>query len=100
MARNIMALIGETPLVEISKKMNTGAARVFAKVESFNPGGSSKDRVALAMVEAAERDGLLKPGATLWAALELAKRPEFAGKTIVALLPDTGERYLSTWLFD
>ena len=84
MARNIMALIGETPLVEISKKMNTGAARVFAKVESFNPGGSSKDRVALAMVEAAERDGLLKPGATI----------------IEPTSGNTGERYLSTWLFD
>ncbi|MBQ4471383.1 MAG: cysteine synthase A, partial [Kiritimatiellae bacterium] len=39
-------------------------------------------------------------GAALWAALELSKRAEFAGKTIVVLLPDTGERYLSTWLFE
>ena len=52
---------------------------------------------------AARREGMLigiSSGAALWAALELSRREEHAGKTIVVLLPDTGERYLSTWLFD
>ena len=63
--KNILGKVGGTPLVEISGKLNKGGAKVLAKVEFFNPGGSVKDRIALAMVEAAEKDGALKPGATI-----------------------------------
>ena len=65
MAKTILEKVGGTPLVEISNRLNKGGARVLAKVEFFNPGGSVKDRIALAMVEDAERRGVLKPGATL-----------------------------------
>lgn len=64
-AKNILERVGGTPLVEISSKVNKGQARVLAKVEFFNPGGSVKDRIAVAMVEAAEKSGVLKPGATI-----------------------------------
>ena len=64
-AKNILEKVGGTPLVEISGRLNKGGAKVLAKVEFFNPGGSVKDRIALSMVEAAERDGILKPGATI-----------------------------------
>ena len=66
MRRNgILETLGGTPLVEISKKLNATAAKVFVKVESFNPGGSAKDRVAVAMIEAAEREGKLAAGGTV-----------------------------------
>ena len=64
-AKNILERVGGTPLVELSGRLNKGGARVLVKVESFNPGGSVKDRIAAAMVEAAEEAGTLKPGATI-----------------------------------
>ncbi|MBR6734183.1 MAG: cysteine synthase A [Kiritimatiellae bacterium] len=64
-AKNILEKVGGIPLVEISGKLNKGGAKVLAKVEFFNPGGSVKDRIALAMVEAAEKTGTLTPGATI-----------------------------------
>ena len=64
-AKSILEKVGGTPLVELSSRMNTSEAKVLVKVEFFNPGGSVKDRVAAAMVEAAEKDGTLKPGATI-----------------------------------
>ena len=62
---DILGTLGRTPLVRISKKLNPSAATVWAKLESFNPGGSAKDRVALAMLEAAEKEGRLAPGGTV-----------------------------------
>ncbi len=66
-AENLTQLIGNTPLLQLTKIMRSLGlkARVLAKVESFNPGGSVKDRVASAMIDAAERDGILKPGGTI-----------------------------------
>ena len=64
-AKNILDTLGNTPLVEISPKLNKTTAHVFAKVESFNPGGSAKDRVAVAMIEAAEKAGKLASGGTI-----------------------------------
>lgn len=61
---NILETIGHTPLVRINK-LNKSAANVFAKVEFFNPGGSVKDRVGVAMIEDAEAKGLLKKGAVI-----------------------------------
>ena len=63
--KTILEKVGGTPLVEISNRLNKGGARVLAKIEYFNPGGSVKDRIALSMVEDAEKRGILKPGATL-----------------------------------
>lgn len=62
-AENLTQLIGRTPLVELSRLMadRVGGARLFAKVESFNPGGSAKDRIALAMLDDAQARGLLSP---------------------------------------
>jgi len=64
-ARHISDLIGNTPLVELTSVVPEGAGRVVAKIEYLNPGGSSKDRIAIKMIDAAEAEGLLKPGGTI-----------------------------------
>src|SRR5438094_824624 len=58
-------LVGNTPLVRLQRVVPAGAATVVAKLEYLNPGGSIKDRIAITMVEAAEREGKLKPGGTI-----------------------------------
>ena len=62
---NVLELIGATPMVRLNRVVGEGAAEVWGKLESANPAGSVKDRIALAMVEAAEEAGLLKPGGTI-----------------------------------
>lgn len=62
---NILGAIGQTPLVRINNITKDVKAKVYAKVETFNPGNSIKDRMALKMVEDAEKDGRLKPGGTI-----------------------------------
>jgi cysteine synthase A len=79
----------------IPKVMDISVLNEVVKVSAEDAGSTAR--------AAAANEGMLvgiSSGAVLWAAMELSKRPEFEGKTIVALLPDTGERYLSTWLFD
>ena len=65
MAGSVLDLVGATPLVRLNRIPKPGGAIVLAKMESLNPGGSVKDRIALSMVEDAERRGVLKVGATL-----------------------------------
>jgi cysteine synthase len=61
---NVADLVGRTPVIELTRVVPNGNARVFAKLESFNPGGSVKDRIGVSMIEAAERDGQIEPGRT------------------------------------
>src|SRR5213595_3662565 len=89
----ILSLIGDTPLVEVTR-IDTGPCHLFLKLENQNPTGSIKDRVALAMVEAAERDGQLGPGGTIIEAtagntgLGLALVAAAKGYRIVLVIPD------------
>jgi len=88
-----LELIGSTPMVEL-KHFDTGPCRLFVKLESQNPGGSIKDRIGLSMVEAAERDGKIKPGGTLVEAtagntgLGLAQVAILKGYRVLLVVPD------------
>src|SRR4051812_49945667 len=62
---SLVQLIGNTPLVKLSRVTEGLAPMVLAKVEYFNPGGSVKDRIAVRMIDSAEQAGLLKPGGTI-----------------------------------
>lgn len=94
---SVLDLIGETPMVEL-KKFDTGPCRLFIKLESQNPGGSIKDRIARSMIDAAERDGRLKPGGVIIEAtagntgLGLAQVGIPRGYRIVLIVPDKMSR--------
>jgi cystathionine beta-synthase len=89
----VLDLIGNTPLVEVTR-FDTGPCTLFLKLESQNPGGSIKDRIGRSMIEAAERDGRLKPGGTVVEAtagntgLGLALVARAKGYRVVLVVPD------------
>jgi len=89
----VLRLIGNTPLVEVTR-FDTGPCTLFLKLESQNPGGSIKDRIGLAMIEAAERDGRLRSGGTVVEAtagntgLGLALVARAKGYRVVLVVPD------------
>lgn len=62
---NVTELIGGTPLVRLNRLAQEGSADIYLKLEYQNPGSSVKDRIAISIVEEAEREGLLKPGGTI-----------------------------------
>lgn len=89
----ILSLIGDTPLVQVTR-MDTGPCELFLKLENQNPTGSIKDRVALAMIETAEREGKLQPGGTIIEAtagntgLGLALIAAAKGYRLILVIPD------------
>jgi len=89
----ILTLIGDTPLLEITR-IDTGPCQLFVKLENQNPTGSIKDRIALSMIEAAERDGHLEPGGTIIEAtagntgLGLALIAAAKGYRCILVIPD------------
>ncbi|MHC4253325.1 MAG: PLP-dependent cysteine synthase family protein, partial [Planctomycetota bacterium] len=92
---NILELVGDTPVVRLNRLPAEGSAAVWAKLEMYNPMSSVKDRIALAMVEAGERDGGLKPGATIVeptsgnTGIGLAMVAAVKGYNLVLTMPDT-----------
>lgn len=95
---SVLGLIGETPLVRLSRLEPGLRTPLVAKVEYLNPGGSIKDRPALAMIEAAERDGKLRPGGTLVeptsgnTGLGLTMAAALRGYKVIAVMPDKMSR--------
>lgn len=94
-ANNILELIGQTPLVKLNRIVGKADADIFLKLEYFNPGGSVKDRIALSMIEGAEKRGQLKPGSTIIeptsgnTGIGLAMVAAAKGYKAILVMPDT-----------
>jgi len=92
---SIANLIGDTPIIKLNKVVPEGVADVYVKLESFNAGGSVKDRIALNMIEVAEEEGLLKPGYTIVeptsgnTGVGLAMLAAAKGYKAIFVMPDT-----------
>lgn len=93
--KDILNLIGNTPLVRINRLTNPGDAEIWAKLEGYNPGGSVKDRIALSMIEAAEGEGKIRPGGTLLeptsgnTGIGLAMVAAVKGYRLILTMPET-----------
>ncbi|GAB4487146.1 MAG: cysteine synthase A [Thermodesulfovibrionales bacterium] len=93
--QDVLQMIGNTPMVRVRTLAGSGDAEIWAKLEGFNPGGSVKDRIALAMIEAAEREGNLRPGGTLVeptsgnTGIGLAMVAAVKGYRLVLTMPET-----------
>ncbi len=93
-AHNVLALVGDTPMVRLNRLPRPGGATVLAKLESVNPGGSVKDRIAVAMLEAGEAQGRIKPGGTLVeptsgnTGIGLAMAAAVKGYRLILTMPD------------
>jgi cysteine synthase A len=94
-AETILDLVGQTPLVRFHRLPPDGSAEVWGKLERFNPGGSVKDRIAKAMIETAEEEGVLKPGGLIVeptsgnTGIGLAMVAAVKGYRIILVMPDT-----------
>lgn len=95
MYEDILRLIGNTPLVRVNRMTGSGDAEVWAKLEGDNPAGSVKDRIALSMIDSAEKEGKLKPGGTIIeptsgnTGIGLAMVAAIKGYKLVLTMPDT-----------